>query len=452
MKPPKPVVDNYLPPQSIESEESLLGAILIDNSVFNEVVEILSPDDFYVGAHREIFKGMIELSGKSEPIDLVTLTHKLKKGGTYEKAGGAAGLSRLVDEVPMAAHAGHYAGIVFEKALLRRLIEKSNAIIKRCVDGHQEVEEIIDYADSCLFEITGRKARPSLAELKELLPGGFHTLEERHRNKGMPTGVPSGFKDLDRLTGGFQKSDLIILAARPSMGKTALALNIARNAAVKSGVPAAIFSIEMSKEQLVLRLLCAESRVSADRFRDGFLSRDDWDSLNQAGARLHEAPIFIDDASENSALTIRAKTRRLKTEKDIGMIVIDYLQLMKVERARERRDLDLSEISRGLKSLARELEIPVIALSQLNRQIEKREDKRPQLSDLRESGALEQDADLVAFIHREELLKKTEEGQARHNNRAEIILAKQRNGPTGSVKLTFLKEYSRFENLQLEVT
>jgi replicative DNA helicase len=450
MKRTKDSVDSYLPPQSVESEESLLGAILIDHSVFNEVVEILGPDDFYLGALREIFKAMIELSGKSEPIDLVTLTHTLKKRGTYDKAGGAVGLSRLVDEVPMAAHAGHYAGIVFEKALLRRLIEKSNAIIKRCVDGQQEVEEIVDYADSCLFEITGRKARPSLAELKELLPGGFQTLEERHRNKGMPTGVPSGFKDLDRLTGGFQKSDLIILAARPSMGKTALALNIARNAAVKFGVPAAIFSIEMSKEQLVLRLLCAESRVSSDRFRDGFLSRDDWDRLHQAGSRLHEAPIFIDDASENSALTIRAKTRRLKAEKGIGMIVIDYLQLMKVERAKERRDLDLSEISRGLKSLARELEIPVIALSQLNRQIEKRDDKRPQLSDLRESGALEQDADLVAFIHREEMFKKTEERQARHTNRAEIILAKQRNGPTGSVKLTFLKEYSRFENLQLE--
>jgi replicative DNA helicase len=448
-RPRKNAAAGFLPPQSIESEEALLGALMIDNSLLNEVVENLHPEDFYSAANREIFAAMIELSGGSRPIDLLTLTHALKGRGGLEKAGGAAGLSRLVNEVPMAVNAGHYAEIVYEKALRRRLIENSHAVAKRCLDDRQDVEEILDFADGCLFEITARKSRKAVAGLSELLPGGFAALQERERSKGMPTGVPSGFRDLDRLTGGLQKSDLIILAARPSMGKTALALNIARNAAVKARVPTVVFSIEMCREQLVLRLLCAESRVNANRFRDGFLSMEDWERLHEAGARLHEAPIFIDDASENSTLAIRAKTRRLKAEKGIGLAIIDYLQLIKVERSRERRDLDLSEISRGLKSLARELEIPVMALSQLNRQIEKRDDKRPQLSDLRESGALEQDADLVAFIHREEVFRKTEEAQARHSNRAEIILAKQRNGPTGSVKLAFLKEYSRFENLQL---
>jgi len=279
------------------------------------------------------------------------------------------------------------------------------------------------------------------------VPAAFEILEERVKTKGVVSGVQTGFSQLDKLTSGFQNSDLIILAARPSMGKTAMALNIARNAAVKGNTPVAIFSLEMAKEQLVLRLLCAESQIKSHRMRDGFISDQEWKDLHEAGNTLFQAPIYIDDSPENSVLSIRAKTRRLKMENDVGLVIIDYLQLMKVVRTSERRDLDISEISRSLKALARELDIPVVALSQLNRQLEKRDDKRPRLSDLRESGALEQDADVVAFIHRADAFRKAEEV---HDGKAEIIVAKQRNGPTGSAHLAFLKTFSRFENLALE--
>ena len=311
------------------------------------------------------------------------------------------------------------------------------------------MDEIVDYAESCIFEVSEKKIKPSFYKVKELLGGRFEALEKRQKNKGMPTGVPTGFKQLDNLTSGFQRSDLIILAARPSMGKTAFALNIARNAAVDHSIPVAFFSLEMAKEQLAMRLLCAESNVNANRLRDGFISKQNWEDLQKAGTTLHAAPIYTDDSSDNSALTIRAKARRLKMEKDLGLIIIDYLQLMKVIRSSERRDLDISEISRALKGLAKELEIPVVALSQLNRQLERRDDKRPRISDLRESGSLEQDADVVAFIHREEVFKKKEE-KIKYEGKAELIIAKQRNGPTDSVPLAFLKAHSRFENLAFE--
>ncbi len=438
-----------LPPQSIEAEASLFSAILIDNRVLNEVIEILRPSDFYKSAHQKIFETIIDLFEKNEPVDLATLANRLNDRGILEEVGGGTYLAKLVNEVPLAVNAKHYANIIHDKASLRGLIERSNAIIKRCLEDQENVDEIIDFAERCIFEISEKKIKPSFYKVTELVDGAFDVVENRQKTKGMPTGVATGFTELDRLTLGFQNSDLIILAARPSMGKTAMALNIARNAAVDGKIPVAIFSLEMAKEQLVLRLLWAESRVSADRLRDGFMSDRDWKKLHQAGARLYEAPIYIDDSPENSALSIRAKTRRLKMEQNVGLVIIDYLQLMKIVRTSERRDLDISEISRSLKALARELEIPVVALSQLNRQLERRDDKRPRLSDLRESGALEQDADVVAFIHREDAFKKKGEIQP-DDGKAELIVAKQRNGPTGSVPLAFLRQYLRFENLAPE--
>jgi len=438
-----------LPPQNIEAEASLLSAILIDNRILDDVVDVLISEDFYRSTHQIIFKAMIELVEKREPIDLVTLTNILKDRGELDTIGGAIYLAKLIDEVPLAVNAGHYAKIIHDKATLRRLIEKGYAIIKNCFDDQENVDEIIDFAESCLFEISEKKIKPSFYEVKDLLKGGFETLEMCEKNKGIPTGVPTGFRQLDSLTSGFQNSDLIILAARPSMGKTAFALNIARNAAVDGNIPVAFFSLEMAKEQLVMRLLFSEARLNATRLRDGFINKQDWEILNKACCTLHAAPIYIDDSADNSALSIRAKSRRLKLEKGLGLVIIDYLQLMKVTRPNERRDLDISQISRSLKGLAKELQIPVIALSQLNRQLEKRDDKRPRLSDLRESGSLEQDADVVAFIHREEVFKKKED-KIPFEGKAELIIAKQRNGPTDSLPLAFLKSYSRFENLAFD--
>jgi replicative DNA helicase len=438
-----------LPPQNVEAEAALLSAVLIDQRVLNEVLELLTPSDFYRSAHQKILSAMIELAAKQEPIDLVTLSNRLRDRGELDKVGGAFYLAKLIDAVPLAINAGHYARIIHEKAVLRGLLEKGYAIIKSCFADQENVDETVDYAERCIFEIAQKKIKPSFCAVTDLLKDGFEVLERRAKNRGTPTGVPSGFTKLDHLTSGFQNSDLIILAARPSMGKTALALNIARNAAVNSQIPVAFFSLEMAKEQLVMRLLCAEARINSDRLRDGFITPQDWEILHQAGRTLHAAPLYIDDSPDNSALTIRAKTRRLKMEKGLGLVIIDYLQLMKVPRPTERRDLDISEISRALKGLAKELAIPVVALSQLNRELERRDDKRPRLSDLRESGSLEQDADIVAFIHREEVFKPKEDRIA-YEGRAELIVAKQRNGPTDSVFLAFLKSHSRFENLVCE--
>ena len=438
-----------LPPQNTDAEEALLSAILIDNSIINDVVEILSAEDFYRSKHQEIFRCIVELFENREPVDLVTLSNQLKKSDKLEEIGGASFLSILIDEVPLAVNASHYAKIIHDKATLRELIKNGYAIIKRSLKEAEDVENILDFAESCIFKISEKNIDRAFYQVRDLLDGGFDAIERQKANKGMPTGVPSGFKALDALTSGFQNSDLIILAARPSMGKTALALNIARNAAVEWNVPVGFFSLEMSKEQLVLRLITSESRVNSSRMRDGFISKQDWDSLTAAGGTLHEAPIYIDDYADNSTLAIRTKSRRLKKEKGLGMVIIDYLQLMKVLKAADRRDLDIAEISRSLKVLVTELEIPVIALSQLNRQLEKRDDKRQRLSDLRESGALEQDADVVVFIHREEVFRKDEDA-LQFEGRAEVIVAKQRNGPIGSAYLTFLKEISRFENLASE--
>jgi replicative DNA helicase len=437
-----------LPPQNIEAEESLISAILVDNNTLLDVIEILEPGDFYRTAHQKIYAAIIDLFDKSEPADLVTLANRMKEKGQLEEIGGAAYLAKLVDTVPLAVNAQHYARIIHDKATLRRLIEKSNAIVKRCFEEKGAADEVIDYAESAIFEISEKKSRQSFYPLSKIILGNIDTLEEKQGNRSLVTGIASGFGHLDTLTSGFQNSDLIILAARPSMGKTALALNIARNAAVEANVPVAIFSLEMSKEQLSLRMLCSEARIDSSRLRGGFFSMEDWRRLTDAADILSAAPIYIDDSPSISAMEIRAKARRLKMDKNVGLIIIDYLQLMQGRINAERRDLEVSEISRALKALAKELNLPVIALSQLNRMLEQRTDKRPRLSDLRESGALEQDADVVAFIYRDEVYNKEEDNPSK--GVAEIILAKQRNGPTGDVYLSFLSAYTRFENLASE--
>lgn len=435
---------HQLPPQNIEAEEALLAAVLLDNRALLEVVEILSPDDFYRSNHKKIFKAITQLFAKNEPIDLVTLSNCLRDNGDLEEIGGAAHLASLLDSVPAAPNPPHYSRIVKEKANLRRLIGAANDIVKRCYESSGEVEEVIDYAEASIFNISENKIRPAYHSISKIIIDTFDILEERQSNKSLITGVPTGFSYVDNMTAGFQKSDLIILAARPGMGKTALALNMARNAAVDGGVPVAIYSLEMSKEQLTMRLLCAEAGVDSSKLRSGYFSRQDWDRLTQAAGVLSEAPIFIDDSPDISATEIRAKSRRMKMDKGLGMIIIDYLQLMKVRLDSERRDLAISEMSRSLKILAKEINIPVVTLSQLNRRLEDRSDKRPQLSDLRESGALEQDADVVAFIYRDDMYNREENNP--NKGIAELIVAKQRNGPTGTAYLTFLSEFTRFED------
>jgi replicative DNA helicase len=422
---PKDAAPYGLPPQNVEAEESIISAILIDNNTLLDVIEILAPEDFYRTAHQKIFAAIIDLFDKTEPIDLVTLANRLKEKGQLEEIGSASYLARLVDTVPLAVNAQHYAKIVHDKASLRRLIEKSNAIVKRCYEERGNADEVIDFAEAAVFEITENKSQQAFYPLSKIILGNIETLEEKQGNRSLVTGVTTGFSHLDNLTSGLQNSDLIILAARPSMGKTALALNIARNAAVEANIPVAIFSLEMSKEQLSLRMLCSEARIDSSRLRSGFFSMEDWHRL--------------------TAMDIRAKARRLKMDKNIGLIIIDYLQLMQGRAGAERRDLEISEISRAMKALAKELSLPVLALSQLNRMLEQRTDKRPRLSDLRESGALEQDADVVAFIYRDEVYNKEDDNPSR--GVAEILLSKQRNGPTGDVYLAFLNSFTRFENL-----
>ncbi|PID39360.1 MAG: replicative DNA helicase [Proteobacteria bacterium] len=445
--PPNPAFTK-LPPQSIEAEESILSAILIDNSTLIDILEILSAEDFYKTAHQTIFGAVETLYAKSEPVDLVTLSNLLREQNALETVGGAAYLARLVDTVPMAVNAHHYARIIHDKATLRRLIERANTITNRCFEDRGEVESVIEYAQSAIFELSEGKTKQAFFPISKIIESNIDALEERQGNRSLVSGVTTGFTRLDALTSGFQNSDLIILAARPAMGKTAFALNIARNAAIEGDVPVALFSLEMSKEQLSMRMLCAEARVDLSRIRGGFLNQEDWSRITDAAGRLSEAPIFIDDSTDISSTSIRTKSMRMKMDKGLGLIIIDYLQLMRGNTNTERRDLEISDISRSLKLLAKELNLPVIALSQLNRKLEERSDKRPQLSDLRESGALEQDADLVAFIYRDEVYNRDENNP--NKGTAEIILAKQRNGPTGIASLAFLKSYTRFENLATE--
>jgi replicative DNA helicase len=445
-----------LPPQNIEAEQMVLGAVLIENDSINKIVEILTPDDFYKDAHRRIFSVMLDMFESGEAIDLVTLSDKLRGTKGLETVGDASYLSLLVSMVPTAANIKNHALIIREKSVLRRLIHTATEIITQSYDDTRtsvSVDELLDQAERSIFEITQKKIRDSFVALKDIVKDSFKTIERLYERKEMVTGLPTGFADIDKLTSGFQPSDLIIVAGRPSMGKTAFCLNVAAHAAIDKEKAVAVFSLEMSKEQLVLRMLCSEARVDAHKLRTGYLSESDWPKLTLAAGRLSEAPIFIDDTAAISVLEMRAKARRLKAEHGLELIIVDYLQLMRGRGRDDNREQEISNISRSLKALAKELQVPVIALSQLNRAVETRgKDKRPMLADLRESGAIEQDADVIFFIYRDEVYNKCEcphDGECLCGRRgvAEVIIGKQRNGPIGKVDLTFMSRYTRFENL-----
>jgi replicative DNA helicase len=434
-----------LPPQNIEAEESVLGGILIENEAINRVTEILDADDFYRDAHRKIFNALINLSERDEPADLITLTNELRKIDQLDSIGGASYLTSLIDSVPTAANIEYYAKIVKEKAILRKLIQTSTEIITQSYEDRGDVEVFLDEAERAIFEISEKRVRPSFYSIREIVKDSFTTIERLFKKKELVTGVPSGFKELDRMTAGFQPSDLIIIAGRPSMGKTAFCLNIAEYAAIENKIPVAIFSLEMSKEQLVIRMLCSQAHVEGTRLRTGYLNESDWPKLTIAAGNLSEAPIYIDDTAALSALELRAKARRLKSEHGLGMLIVDYLQLMKGRARVENRQQEISEISRSLKALSKELSIPVIAVSQLSRKTEERTGNRPQLSDLRESGAIEQDADLIIFIYRDEVYNRAEDNPNR--GKAEVIIGKQRNGPIGKIDLAFLDKFTTFKDL-----
>ncbi len=434
-----------VPPQNNEAEQSILGAILLDNQALNNVIEILGAKDFYSEAHRRIFAAIVELAERNEPADLITLTNILKNKKQLDGVGGMAYLASLVDNVPSAANVAHYAKIVKEKSVLRLLIGTATDILKNSYDTANNVDQVLDEAEHAIFDISENKIRPAFFPMKTIIKESFRTIESLYERKALITGVPTGFDKIDDLTSGLQNSDLIIIAGRPSMGKTAFALNIARNAAVDAGLPVAVFSLEMAKEQLALRMLASEAKVDSQRLRRGLLGETDWPKLTTAAGRLSEAPIFIDDTPAIVVLEMKAKARRLKAENGLALIVIDYLQLMRVGGQKDSREQEISEISRSLKALAKELSVPVIALSQLNRKVEDRTNRRPQMADLRESGAIEQDADVIAFIYRDEVYNKSEDNPEK--GIAEIIIGKQRNGPVGTVKLAFLEKYTSFEPL-----
>ena len=432
-----------LPPQNIEAEQSILGGILIENDALNTVVEFLEASDFYREAHQKIFQCMIALSEKSEPLDLITLTNELKKSKELESIGGASYLASLVESVPTAANIAYYAKIVKEKSILRKLISTATEIVTQSYHEGKDLEDFLDDAEQAIFRISEHRVKPAFFPIKEIVKESFKVIEKLYEKKELITGVPSGFKDLDRKTAGFQNAELIIVAGRPSMGKTALCLNIAQHASINAKVPTAMFSLEMSKEQLAIRMLCSEARVDSSRLRSGFLSESDWPKLTMAAGALSDAPIFIDDTPAISVLELRAKARRLKADRGLGLVIIDYLQLMRGRSGMERREQEISEISRSLKALAKELDIPVLAISQLSRKAEDRPGRQPQLSDLRESGAIEQDADVIIFIYRDEVYNPDSD----RKGTAEVIIGKQRNGPTGKVDLSFISEFTTFKDL-----
>jgi replicative DNA helicase len=434
-----------LPPQHIEAEQSILGGILIENEAINRVTEILDADDFYREAHRRIFNALINLSERDEPADLITLTNELRKIDQLDSIGGASYLASLIDSVPTAANIQYYARIVKEKAILRKLIQASTEIITQSYEDRGDVEGFLDEAERSIFEISEKRVRPSFYPIREIVKESFATIEKLFKKKEAVTGVPSGFKELDRMTAGFQPSDLIIIAGRPSMGKTAFCLDVAEYAAIGNKIPVAIFSLEMSKEQLVIRMLCSQAHVEGTRLRTGYLNESDWPKLTIAAGSLSESPIYIDDTAALSVLELRAKARRLQSDHGLGMVIVDYLQLMKGRARVESRQQEISEISRSLKALAKELNIPVIAVSQLSRKTEERTGNKPQLSDLRESGAIEQDADLILFIYRDEVYNRSEDNPNR--GKAEVIIGKQRNGPTGKIDLAFLDKFTTFKDL-----
>lgn len=431
-----------MPPHNMEAEQSVLGCMLLDKESVATATDFLDSDDFYADAHKEIFDSMVEIYDRGEPVDLVTVTEQLRQRGTLEAVGGVVYLSDLSMTVPSTANIKYYVDIVEEKAILRRLIAACNDIIKQSYEAREEIDLIIDHAEKSIFEITQRNTVSDFEPIKTVLLDTYAKIEEMSKNKGKIIGVPTGFHDFDQKTSGLQPSDFVLIAARPSMGKTSFVLNVAQYAAIRANVPVAIFSLEMSKEQLVQRMLSAEANVELQKIRTGDLSEEEWIKLVEAAGPLSQAPIYIDDTPGISVMEMRSKARRLKLEKGLGMIVIDYLQLMSGRGRAENRQQEISEISRSLKALARELSVPVVTLSQLSRAPEARTDHRPMLSDLRESGAIEQDADLVAFLYRDEYYNPDTEKK----NIAEVIIAKQRNGPTGTVELVWLGQYTKFAN------
>jgi len=439
-----------LPPQNLEAEQCVLGSILLQQGALVKILELVNPEDFYREAHKTIFKAMVILFEKNEPQDIITVTNILKNKNQLDEIGGPAYLSSLTDIVPVAANIIYYAQIIRSKSILRRLIQTSTEIAARCYEEQDDIDSLVDEAEQTIFEISRSKSSQDFQPLSKIIPESFKKIEKLAEKKELITGVPTGYDDIDRMTSGLQSSDLIILAGRPSMGKTALAMNIVQNASIVNKVPVAVFSLEMSKEQLGMRMLCSVSRVDSQEIRTGFIRDPDWPKLARATGILSEAPIFIDDTPAMGILEMRAKSRRLKAEYDIGLVVVDYLQLMRGRSNAERREQEISEISRSLKAMAKELDLPVIALSQLNRSLESRPNKRPQLSDLRESGAIEQDADVICFLYRDEVYNKSEDNPKR--GIAEVIIGKQRNGPTGTVELTFIDKFTTFENYsRLEV-
>ena len=421
----------------------MIGGVLLDNTALDRALELLVPDDFYRDAHRKIMRAIIELNQRNEPVDLITLTDALKSRNELQEIGGAAYLADLTERVPTAANVAYYARIIKDKAILRQLIHTATDLTARSYETPGDVEGFLDEAEHRIYEIAERKTRPSFFRLRDIVVESMKAVEQLYERRELVTGVPTGFVDLDRKTAGLQPSDLVIIAGRPSMGKTALALNVAEYAALEADTGVAIFSLEMSKEQLVLRMLCSEARVDQSKVRAGFAAERDYPKLAIAAERLSDAPIYIDDTPALSVLELRAKARRLKRDADakLGLVIVDYLQLMRGPLT-DNREQEISGISRSLKALAKELSIPVVALSQLNRQVEQRADKKPVMADLRESGAIEQDADVIMFLYRPYVYdpKNAEEGYA------EVIIGKQRNGPTGIVPLTFFSEYTRFEN------
>jgi replicative DNA helicase len=437
-------------PWSNEAEQAVLGAMLLDQDAALKAAEILDDTMFYKESHRLLFRSMLSLTERGDVIDPVTLRDELSRRGDLDRAGGMEYIAALIDVVPTAANIDYHAKIVRDRAVLRRLVEASTGIIQDVYEGHGTAAEVLDNAEHRIFQVAQYRRAEEFIRIKELIWPTMERIEQLQSGAGSVTGVPSGFVDLDRLTAGFQRSDLVILAARPSMGKTALALNIVQHAAIEHNVPIALFSIEMSKDQLVQRLLCSEGLVDAQRLRRGQLRDDDYPKLARAAGLLGTAPIWIDDSAALTPLAMRSKARRLKAEHDIALVIVDYLQLMQGPGDVENRQQEISYISRSLKALAKELDVPVVALSQLSRAPEQRggEHRRPQLSDLRESGAIEQDADVVLFIYRQEFYDGPVDPKTNENIEgiAEVLVGKQRNGPTGNLKLHFKREYTRFDN------
>jgi replicative DNA helicase len=444
---PRDAYRDRRPPWSEDAEQAVLSAMLIDQDAILRATEHVDDTMFYREGHRRIFRAMVAISERGDVVDPLTLSDELERRGELDASGGKDYVGFLVDAAPTAANVEYHAKIVREKALLRRLIEASTEIVAEAFDARQTAGELLDHAESRIFEISQQRGREGFTRIKELLWPTMERIEALQRGGKSITGVPSGFTDLDELTSGFQPSDLIVVAARPSMGKTALVLNIAQHAAIEHNVPIALFSLEMSKESLVQRMLTGEARVDAQKLRKGMLRDDDFPRLARAAGILAQAPIFIDDSPGITLLEMRSAARRLRADSNIGLVVVDYLQLIQSTSDAENRTQEISQISRSLKALAKELAVPVVALSQLSRATEQRTDKRPQLSDLRESGAIEQDADLVMFIYRQEMYEgPTDKDGNSLEGRAEVIVGKQRNGPTGIVNLFFHKAYTRFEN------